>query len=546
MGQARVRRAARVTTVPRHSTSTIPPAFSAVLAGIPDPTQPMSTLRHPHPSMWLPFLYLVLAMIGTITWLRAAAAQTNAQTGAAAQAPAPRNVLLIVADDLNTDLGCYGEARVRTPNIDRLAARGVRFDRAFCQYPLCNPSRASFLSGRRPETLGIYVLQTAARTAAPEAVFLPELFRRNGHRTEGAGKVFHSPATNDAASWDSYEDRESDDPEELASIKRRYQGGRGEPTWDPLSGDGSLTRDGRNSRLIAARIAALAREGRPFFLAAGFHKPHLPWNAPKRFFDLYDPARLAQAPEPAMRGIPQLALQTELAGFGQPETRAGAVAAYYACVSFMDDNVGRLLDALREAGLEDNTLVVFVGDNGFHLGDHGGLWSKHTAFDRATRVPLILAGPGIARGRTIRTPVELLDLYPTLAALGGLKAPPGLEGRDLSAALAPGADPDAALQARPVGSIVFHFDVARRRDVPGRTVLFDGWRYTEWGAAAADGRELYDLNNDAGEYTNRADDPAAAAQAGLGARLLREAPAYKPGPANRPRALNPEPKKKKT
>lgn len=501
-------------------------------------------------------------LLWTLGLLLALTASTFANRAEAADAKRPLNVLLIVADDLNTELGCYGQARVRTPNLDRLAARGVRFDRAYCQYPLCNPSRASFLSGRRPESLGVYILQTGARKAAPDAVMLPELFRRAGHRTEGAGKVFHSLATNDPASWDSYEDRPSDDPDELASIKRRYEGGRGEPTWEALSGDGSLTRDGRNSRLIAARIAALARTGKPFFLAAGFHKPHLPWNAPKRFFDLYDPARLEPPAEPPMRGIPPLALQTELAGFGQPSSRAGAIAAYYACVSFMDDNVGRVLDALRDSGQEENTLVAFVGDNGFHLGDHGGLWAKHTAFDRATRVPLILAGPGIARGVTIDTPVELLDLYPTLAGLAGLTPPPGLEGRDLSAGLARGGPAQRAgtgtsaragtaseaspvsLAPRPVTSIVFHYDVAGRRDVAGRTVLFDGWRYTEWGAAGADARELYDLRADAAETNNLIADPAASARAEQGARLLRALPPFKPGPANRPRALDPNAKKK--
>ena len=453
----------------------------------------------------------------------------------------PPNVLLIVADDLNTDLACYGQTQVRTPHLDRLAARGVRFDRAYCQYPLCNPSRASFLSGRRPETLGIYILQTAARTAAPQAVFLPELFRRHGYYTEGAGKIFHNPATNDAASWDRYEDKESGDPQELAAIKNRYQGGRGEPTWEALASDGALTRDGRNSRTIAQRLAERGRSGQPFFLAVGLHKPHLPWTAPKRFFDLYDPARLAPPPEPAMQQIPPLALQTELAGFGQPSSRAGAIAAYFACVSFMDDNVGRVLQALDEAHLADHTIVAFLGDNGFHLGDHGGLWAKHTAFDRATRVPLILAGPGIDRGRVVTTAVELLDLFPTLAALAGLPPPPGLEGRDLSPALHAGGP---GLAERPVTSIVFHFDVAQRRDIPGRTVLFGDWRYTEWSTAAQSPlRELYSLGRDPGEYTNLAADPAAAAAAAQGARLLQALPAFKPGPANRPRALEGREKK---
>lgn len=452
----------------------------------------------------------------------------------AASPTPPPNVLLVVVDDLNTALGCYGDPLARTPNLDRLAARGVRFERAYCQYPLCNPSRASFLSGRRPETTGIYVLNTSVRSVLPDAVMLPQFFRRQGYYSAGAGKVFHSPKMNDQASWDRYEDGPGDDDQEKAAISSRYGGGDGRPAWHELDGDGSRTRDGLNAETIRREIATQSAAGRPFFLAAGFHKPHLPWTAPRRFFALHPLERFTPAPEPALQDVPPIALQTELSGFAQPDSRAAARRGYYACVSFMDEQLGRLLDELDRLRLTDRTLVVLLGDNGFHLGDHGGLWAKLSAFDQATHVPLILAGPGVPAGRVVTSPVELLDVYPTLADLAGLTPPPGLEGRSLRPFLA-GAEPADAV-AR---SLVFHFDTSSRKDVPGRTVVGRNWRYTEWEGGRA-GREFYEQRTDAGEYVNLAARPGSAEAVRAAASALASGPEPKPGPANRPRALSPE------
>lgn len=447
-------------------------------------------------------------------------------------AAATPNVLFIVVDDLNTDLGCYGHPVVKSPHIDRLAARGVRFERAHSQYPLCNPSRASFLSGRRPETSGIYVLNTSARSAFPDAVMLPQFFRQRGYHSAGAGKVFHSVRMNDAASWDFYQDGEGDDPEEKAAIESRYGGGDGRPRFHVMEGDGTRTRDGINTAAVLGWIRSQSTAGKPWFLAAGYHKPHLPWTAPKRFFDLYPAAGVAPAPEPAMRGIPAIALQTELSGFEQPESRAAALRGYYACISLTDFFIGQLLDELDRRDLWRSTLVVLVGDNGFHLGDHGGLWAKLSAFEAATRVPLILAGAGLPAGRVVSSPVELLDLYPTLVDLAGFPAPAGLEGRSLRPLLEPGA------KDRHAYSLVYHYDVAAKRDVAGRTVIGRDWRYTEWDGGKA-GRELYLRGDDPGEYHNRADDPAIAEARRTAESLLSAAPQPKPAPANRPRALDP-------
>jgi len=450
-------------------------------------------------------------------------------------AAARSNVLLIVVDDLSTALGAYGNAAVKSPNIDRLAARGVRFDRAYAQYTLCNPSRASFLSGRRPETSGIYVLTTSARSALPDAVMLPQFFRQQGYFTAGAGKIFHSVRMSDPASWDRYEDGAGEDEGEKAAIAARYGGGDGRPRWHVLEGDGSKMRDGLNARTIQSLLAAKAAEKKSFFLALGLHKPHLPWTAPKRFFDLYPEGSVKVPADPAMNGIPPIALQTELSGFAQPDSRAGAIRAYYACISFIDHQLGLVLDELDRHDLWKNTLVVFFSDHGFHLGDHGGLWAKLSAFDASTRVPLLLAGPGVPAGKAVATPVQLLDVYPTLVDLAGFKAPTGLEGRSLTSLLR------NSNETRHAYSLVYHYDVAGKRDVAGRTVIGAQWRYTEWDGGTA-GRELYWRPDDPDEYRNRANDPALADTRRTAEALLRAAPTPKSAPANRPRALDPDAK----
>lgn len=459
-------------------------------------------------------------------------------SGVAAFAAPAKNILFIVVDDLNTVLGCYGDPLAKTPNIDRLAARGVRFNQASCQYPLCNPSRVSFLSGRRPESTGVYVLATSARKAMPDAVMLPQFFRQHGYFTVGAGKIFHTAQVNDPASWDRYADGAGDDPQEKQAIKDRYGKGDGRPAWTILDGDGTRTRDGITASTIGGLLADRKADARPFFFAAGFHKPHLPWTAPRRFFDIHREKDFEKGPEQAMKGIPSIALQTELTGFSQPDSPAGARRAYYACVSFMDHQVGMLLDELDRQDLWKNTIVVFFSDHGFHLGDHGGLWAKLSAFNASIRVPLIIAGPGVPAGRTVEDPVELIDVYPTLVAMAGLQPPQGLDGRSLMDRWQ-----GAPREAHPAYSLVFHYDVAHNTDVMGRSVIMGASRYTTWDNGAQ-GREFYNWSTDPGEYVNRVDDPAAHDSVMRGEALLKRIPEPKPGPSQRPRALLP-PKGKK-
>jgi uncharacterized sulfatase len=422
------------------------------------------------------------------------------------------NVLLIVVDDLNTDLGCYGATPVLSPNIDRLAKRGVRFERAYCQYALCAPSRWSLLSGLRPETTGIFEFQTLLREKMPDVVFLPQLFREHGYFTAGMGKVFHDERQSDREkSWDFYQDKMGDDAEEAAAVKERYshpEGQRPFTPWTKLTGPEEHTRDGATSRRIAQHISQCAQAGKPFFVAAGFHKPHLPWTAPTRYFDLYRDQKIGEPHDPPIRGIPKIALMTELVGNPLPP-RAEAISTYYSCISFMDAQVGVLLDTLDREKLWNDTVVVFFSDHGYHLGDHEGLWAKLTVFDRGCRVPLIIAAPGCIPGGTSPRTVELIDVYPTLAELCGLSPPSNLEGSSLVPLLA---RPDAAWD-RPAHSLVHH------NDSVGKTVCTQRWRYTEWDGGKR-GRELYDHDSDPGEYHNLAADPQHAAKLAEMQRLL--------------------------
>ena len=418
----------------------------------------------------------------------------------AAQSGKP-NVLFISIDDLNNDLGCYGNTQVKSPNIDRLAARGVRFDRAYVQYTLCNPSRASFLSGRRPERTGIYELQTPPRKAMPDAVFLPQLFRQNGYFTARYGKVYHE-GRDDKLSWDVSESVEFTDAQERTLHQKRYDNPPNQrtPDWTPLDTPEEQTRDARIAKAIAQLIEEKAKAGKPFFLAAGLNKPHLPWNVPKKYFEQYQAAKIRVQPDLPQHNIPPVALMTELFGSPQPSSRAEAIAAYYSAITYMDAQVGVLLAALDRLKLWDNTIVVLFSDHGFHLGDHGGLWAKLTLFEQSARTPLIIALPQSKQaGKASSRIVELLDLYPTLATLCNLPLPAGLEGRSLVPLL----EAPRAVWPHAAYTMVYH-EVGGEK-IEGKSVRNERWRYTEWDAGRK-GVELYDHNSDPREFNNLAAD----------------------------------------
>ena len=423
------------------------------------------------------------------------------------------NVLFVVSDDLNCAIGCYGHPTVRTPHIDRLARHGVVFDRAYCQYPLCQPSRASFLSGLRPETTRVWTLETPTRKNVGDAVFLPELFRKSGYFTAHAGKVFHTgEECEDPRSWD-LEVRESGKNPPPGEILRagKSEGPKGHTfEWDILKTAEDQMPDGKVAARTVEWLEQMARENRPFFLGAGFRRPHAPYAAPKRYFDIYPPEKVAlpdTAPDDFKRLLPAAVNHDPpdrpLTDREVREHRA----AYYASVSFMDSRLGVLLDAMDRLRLWGHTVVVFLGDNGYHLGEHGGLWHKNSLFEESARIPLIVAAPGRrAVGRHSSRLVELVDLYPTLAGLCGLRAPAALEGTNLAPLLDDPKRPWKRGAFTMQGRGKERTEAARDIQFLGKSVRAERWRYTEWDEGRQ-GVELYDHASDPRETVNLADDP---------------------------------------
>src|ERR1041385_5469220 len=412
----------------------------------------------------------------------------------------PLNVLYIVSDDLNTSLGCYGNPVVKSPNLDRLAGRRVRFDRADWNYSVSNAPRTSFLSGRRPATTHIVDNVTPPRTFLKDVVFLPEYFRQHGYRTIKVGKIFHTgDEFEDPRSWD-VDIRETSESKKPPSAQvARKQG----PAGIVLRANDADTWDGFVARKAADLLEKSLEEGKPFFVAAGFRRPHAPYIAPEKYYALYDGDQLKarSGPPEHLAKIPDMALTYRLGAERFPQQHPGdTIAAYYASISFMDAQVGVLLETLERLKLWDNTIVIFHSDHGYHLGEHGGLWHKMCLFEETTRVPLMIAmpgkKPGVAHGL-----VELVDLYPSLTQLCGLKTPTGLEGISFVPLLEnPARDWKGA-----VFTVVSrgHLEGANKLDESksGQTVFDGRWRYTLWPDGSM---QLYDHKNDPFEYDNLA------------------------------------------
>lgn len=439
------------------------------------------------------------------------------------QAEEKYNVLFIAADDMNNDLSAFGNAQVKTPNLERLAKMGVRFDRAYCQQPLCGPSRASLMTGLRPDTLDMHTLAHELREKNPNVVTLGQLFRQNGYFSARAGKIYHygnpgmigTDANDDPETWDErYNPAGIDKLQEEKIIRygpnrkpRKDQLGISMAWWDPVSEDEEHT-DG----MVADKIVELIgkKKDEPFFLAAGFFNPHCPYVAPKRYFDLYplDEITMPDLEEAKadLTDVPPMAVQRDTKHWPyyfdkvSLEEARRCKQAYYACNSFVDALVGKLLDALEENDLLDKTIIVFWSDHGYFLGEKG-LWYKRKAFERSAKMPLIIAAPGLAAGKATALPVELLDLYPTLADLCGLTPPSNLEGASLRPLLE---DPDTAVWTKPAVTQIWHSPTAW-----GYSLRTERWRYTEWLEGEA-GLELYDHNHDPEEITNLASDPGKA------------------------------------
>lgn len=415
------------------------------------------------------------------------------------------NVLFIAADDLNTALGCYGHPVVKTPRIDALAARGVRFERAYCQFPLCGPSRASLLLGLRPNTTQVLNNNIDFRTILPDAVTLPQLFKNNGWFTAREGKMFHmnvpgevgSPKYQDEVSW-----HRSVSPPGLEN-KTPGEGRRLNP---PGVGFGmnwiaAATAVGQADTTAADHALALLEEvkDRPFFLGLGFLRPHLPFVAPSSFYDLYKleqiplprnpPDDLADIPAASKAVRPHLWNHMKM---DEPRIRE-ALRGYYASTSFMDDQVGRVLAGLDRMGLSSNTIVVFWGDHGWHLGEHTK-WQKMSLMEPSARVPLIVAAPGRGpRGSSSPALVEFVDLYPTLAEMCGIRPPGNLEGQSFVPLLN---DPRRTWKRAA-------FTELKYEEIRGYSVRTRDFRYIRW-QGAGDGEELYDHRSDPGEFSNLA------------------------------------------
>lgn len=438
----------------------------------------------------------------------------------AAAAPAARlNVLYILADDLNDNLGCYGHPVVKSPHLDALAARGMRFERAYCNYPVCNPSRTSFLSGRRPDTTRVVDNTTPTRAVLRDAILMPEAFRQHGYRSLKVGKIYHTgDEFEDPRSWDVdiREEKTAKNPPPEQIIRRQGKGGV------VLNAADADTWDGFVARKAVSLLEETVRGGQSFFLAVGFRRPHNPYIAPEKYFALYDPDTLQprSGPPEHLAKIPRIALTYNLPrGDRFPTERPGdTMAAYYAAISFMDTQVGVLLAALERLKLWDNTIVVFHGDHGYHLGEHGGLFHKLNLFEETTRVPLLVAAPGRKAGVTPGL-VELVDVFPTLAGLCAVKAPGDLEGTSF----APLLDQPGRPWKRAVFTVVSRdgvsFQPSRGYNPAwlGRTVFDGRRRYTVWPDGSS---ELYDHGNDPYEYDNLAADPRQQAAVGAMKQLL--------------------------
>ena len=422
----------------------------------------------------------------------------------------PPNILFIAVDDMNTELGCYGHKVVKTPNIDRLARMGTRFDRAYCQFPLCSPSRVSVMTGLRPDTTKIFELQTDFRKKTlPDVTTLPQLFSQNGYFVARVGKIFHygnpgqigTNGLDDPLSWqERYNPRGRDKDEENRLTNLTPKQGLGS-SLSFLAAEG--TDEEQTDGMVASRAIRLMEDHKekPFFIAAGFFRPHCPYVAPKKYFDMYPIDSIGFIAEPQGHREtllpPAIASTKPWPNFGVSLEKAReAKRAYYAAISFADAQIGRLLDAMERLKLSENTIIVFWSDHGYLTGEHG-LWMKQSLFEESARVPLVIADP---RQKTRGTPcgrtVELIDLYPTLADLAGIKPPESLHGKSLRNLL----DNPAASHDRPAFTQVW------RGGFPGHSVRTERFRYTEWDNGKK-GSELYDHNIDPNEFHNLAKAP---------------------------------------
>jgi iduronate 2-sulfatase len=497
---------------------------------------------------------LLLVALSNVAGVRSWAA-----TDAAPQKP---NVLFLVVDDLRPELGCYGKDYIKSPNIDRLAQAGMVFNRAYCQQAVCSPSRTSVMTGARPDTTKVWDLKTHFRVALPDVVTLPQHFKQNGYFVQGMGKVYHG-GFNDPPSWsvpwvnpkaqvyalpenqelNSHKpagepDGDGESKKAIPGEKEPYVAGeiapnrlntRG-PAFECADVPDNTYTDGKVGDLAVAALRNIAGKKEPFFLAVGLVKPHLPFVAPKKYWDLYDPATIRLAPNPfrpkdapdyAILPGDELRMYHNIPKGHLPDDLALQLKnAYYACVSYSDAQVGRVLDELDRLSLRTNTIVVLWGDHGWKLGEHDA-WAKHSNVENDVNAPLILSVPGMKRaGAHTDALVEFVDIYPTLCELAGLPLPGHLEGTSFKPLLD---DPQRPWKRAAFSQYPRSFVSTHGVDLMGYTMRTDRYRFTVWVSrndhTKVDAIELYDHQTDPQENKNIA---GASANADIVKQLMAE------------------------
>ena len=442
------------------------------------------------------------------------------ETKASAQKP---NVLFIVFDDQDNKLGPYGDKFAKTPNLDKLASRGMVFQRAYCQQPVCNPSRISFMTGRRPDTLGIWDIPTNLRERHPDMITMPQWFKQHGYFAQGIGKIYHNWAQKihgDPESWSvpqlMHWDRHDTEKPVLPEGVPMPPNFAKDPLCESRDVPDEAYFDGRIANLAMDALQGFSKSKQPFFLAVGFWKPHSPFNAPKRYWDLYDRAQVPLA-EPATRPVnaPEIAFHANHEFVGKAANNRTLDEAairelrhgYYAAISYVDAQLGKVIDELDRLDLTKNTIIVLIGDNGLHLGEHTS-WGKMTLYDLDTSVPLIISVPDMTeKGGSTQALAELIDVYPTLADLCDLPAPAGVDGVSLKPALQNSAArvKSAALSQYPRPAL--YWSKQKNPSVMGYALYTDRWCYTEWRdfeTGRIVGQELYDEIADPKQSVNLA------------------------------------------
>lgn len=435
------------------------------------------------------------------------------------------NVLFVICDDLNTHVSPSGYEHIETPTLLSFAKESMTFQHAFCQYPVCNPSRASLLHGLYPQSTGVLDNKIDITKTRPNTVSMPQYFKQNGYWTASVGKVFHSKRHEPGEiAWNEFVRYENDELPVIKAAQKKFEAEHGSikkranrskwkaakntalnpigpdaPGYGPTGLRDEQHRDGKNARQVISWLKEKSYGDQPFFIALGIQKPHVPFLAPDKYFDKYPKEKIQFHRDPAnlWDNIPSAAVNKRYTAFGfelgeeNAPLRRSYMQAYHACVSFIDTQFGLVVKQLKDQGLWDNTIIIFTSDHGYHLGDHF-LWGKVTLFDIGAKVPFIVRVPGMTKaGSRSDSMVELVDIFPTLTELTGLETPGHLQGSSLVPVLR-----DPKLK----GEKAYAYSVVTRKDTLGYAIRNQTWRYGKW----PNGEELYDLIKDPHERHNLA------------------------------------------